>query len=405
MTHADNSLPELHPADGPWSIYLHVPFCASRCGYCDFNTYVLSAMGDDAVAGYLDAAHQELELAADALGDAQPPVSTIFFGGGTPTMLSPVQLGELIDHIRTLWGIDPDAEVTTEANPETLSVEVLAGLLKAGINRLSMGMQSADEYVLTVLDRRHRPGRAVEMAQLARQVGFDDVSLDLIFGAPGENFDSWRHSLDVTLTAEPDHISAYSLIVEEGTRLAGRIRRGELPMTDEDDLADKYLLTEKILTEAGYVNYEVSNWARPRSGRDHRCRHNMAYWLGYDWWGIGPGLILTLLARGGGMSNTLPPTGTCWVTECCPLTTMRFLVMCSVMRRRCFFGCVWLMGCRWRICPRLNVCGLPRSSSRGSGRWRRGGWYSTCQVEWWLTESLPISWSSRLHPPGRQVGR
>ncbi|MBM2808905.1 MAG: coproporphyrinogen oxidase, partial [Cutibacterium acnes] len=163
------------------------------------------------------------------------------------------------------------------------------GLLKAGINRLSMGMQSADEYVLTVLDRRHRPGRAVEMAQLARQVGFDDVSLDLIFGAPGENFDSWRHSLDVTLTAEPDHISAYSLIVEEGTRLAGRIRRGELPMTDEDDLADKYLLTEKILTEAGYVNYEVSNWARPRSGRDHRCRHNMAYWLGYDWWGIGPG--------------------------------------------------------------------------------------------------------------------
>lgn len=289
MTHADNSLPELHPADGPWSIYLHVPFCASRCGYCDFNTYVLSTMGDDAVAGYLDAAHRELELAADALGDAQPPVSTIFFGGGTPTMLSPVQLGELIDHIRTLWGIDPDAEVTTEANPETLSVEVLAGLLKAGINRLSMGMQSADENVLTVLDRRHRPGRAVEMAQLARQVGFDDVSLDLIFGAPGENRDSWRYSLDATLTAEPDHISAYSLIVEEGTRLAGRIRRGELPMTDEDDLADKYLLTEKILTEAGYVNYEVSNWARPRSGRDHRCRHNMAYWLGYDWWGIGPG--------------------------------------------------------------------------------------------------------------------
>ena len=128
-------------------------------------------------------------------------------------MLSPVQLGELIDHIRTLWGIDPDAEVTTEANPETLSVEVLAGLLKAGINRLSMGMQSADEYVLTVLDRRHRPGRAVEMAQLARQVGFDDVSLDLIFGTPGENLDSWRHSLDAALTAKPDHISAYLSLI------------------------------------------------------------------------------------------------------------------------------------------------------------------------------------------------
>ena len=161
MTHSDSSFPELHPADGPWSIYLHVPFCVSRCGYCDFNTYVLSAMGNVAVAGYLKAVHRELELAADVLGAGQPPVSTIFFGGGTPTMLSPVQLGELVDHIRTLWGTDLNAEITTEANPETLSGEVLAGLLKAGINRLSMGMQSADEFVLTVLDRRHRPGRCL----------------------------------------------------------------------------------------------------------------------------------------------------------------------------------------------------------------------------------------------------
>ncbi|MSS45732.1 coproporphyrinogen III oxidase [Cutibacterium sp. WCA-380-WT-3A] len=289
MTHPDSSLPGLHPADGPWSIYLHVPFCASRCGYCDFNTYVLSAMGDDAVAGYVNAAHRELDLAADVLGAGRPPVSTVFFGGGTPTMLSPAQLGELVDHIRTLWGIDPHGEVTTEANPETLTEDVLVGLLAAGINRLSMGMQSADEAVLAVLDRRHRPGRAVEMAHLARQVGFDDVSLDLIFGAPGESLESWWRSLDAALAAGPDHISAYSLIVEEGTRLAARIRRGELPMTDEDDLADKYLLAERVLTDAGYINYEVSNWARPRSGRDHRCRHNMAYWLGHDWWGIGPG--------------------------------------------------------------------------------------------------------------------
>ncbi|MDO4411734.1 radical SAM family heme chaperone HemW [Cutibacterium sp.] len=288
MTHADGDLPQLHPADGPWSVYLHVPFCASRCGYCDFNTYVLSAMGEDAVSGYLEAAHRELELARQMLGE-RPPVSTVFFGGGTPTMLTPEQLGELVDHLRTLWGIDDDAEITTEANPETLDEDVLSGLLDAGINRLSMGMQSSDESVLAVLDRRHRPGRAVEMARLARKVGFDDVSLDLIFGVPGEDLDSWRRSLDAALSAEPDHVSAYSLIVEDGTRLAARIRRGELPMTDEDDLADKYLIAEKTLVEAGYINYEVSNWARPRGDRDHRCRHNMGYWLGYDWWGIGPG--------------------------------------------------------------------------------------------------------------------
>ncbi|BDY02077.1 radical SAM family heme chaperone HemW [Cutibacterium avidum] len=288
MTHADGDLPQLQAADGPWSIYLHVPFCASRCGYCDFNTYVLSAMGEDAISGYLEAAHRELDLAGQ-MWRWRPAVSTIFFGGGTPTMLTPAQLGELVDHIRTVWGIDDDAEITTEANPETLDEDVLSGLLAAGINRLSMGMQSSDEFVLTILDRRHRPGRAVEMARLARQVGFDDVSLDLIFGAPGEDLGSWRCSLEAALSAEPDHVSAYSLIVEEGTRLAARIRRGELPMTDEDDLADKYLIAERVLTEAGYVNYEVSNWARPRDGHDHRCRHNMAYWLGRDWWGIGPG--------------------------------------------------------------------------------------------------------------------
>ncbi|MGK2308799.1 radical SAM family heme chaperone HemW [Cutibacterium sp. V970] len=288
MTHADGDLPQLSPTDGPWSIYLHVPFCASRCGYCDFNTYVLSAMDHDAISSYLEAAHRELDLAGQTLG-RRPEASTIFFGGGTPTMLAPGQLGELVDHVRTVWGVDDAAEITTEANPETLDEDVLSGLLEAGINRLSMGMQSSDEAVLTILDRRHRPGHAVKMAKLARQVGFDDVSLDLIFGAPGEDLGSWRRTLGAALEAEPDHISAYSLIVEEGTRLAARIRRGELPMTDEDDLADKYLIAEKVLTEAGYVNYEVSNWGRARDGHDHRCRHNMAYWLGHDWWGIGPG--------------------------------------------------------------------------------------------------------------------
>ncbi|AXE39084.1 radical SAM family heme chaperone HemW [Acidipropionibacterium virtanenii] len=280
-------------AEQPFSVYIHVPFCAARCGYCDFNTYVLGSMGAGAVQTYLDAAHTEIETAS-AQFPALGPARTVFFGGGTPTMLTPAQLGGLIEHVRNSWGMTGDAEVTTEANPETLSTPVLDGLLEAGVNRLSMGMQSADRGVLKLLDRVHTPGRAVDMARLARERGFDDISLDLIFGTPGESLESWRRSLETALEAEPDHISAYSLIVEEGTRLAARIRRGEVPMTDEDDLADKYLAAEETLTGAGFVNYEVSNWARPGTGPDgvvdlHRAEHNMAYWLGDDWWGIGPG--------------------------------------------------------------------------------------------------------------------
>lgn len=280
-------------AEQPFSVYIHVPFCAARCGYCDFNTYVLGSMGPGAVQAYLEAAHTEIDAAAAQFGGLGP-ARTLFFGGGTPTMLSPGQLGELVGHVHDAWGLASGAEVTTEANPETLDAQVLDGLLEAGVNRLSMGMQSADRGVLRLLDRVHTPGRAVEMARLARERGFDDVSLDLIFGTPGETLDSWRHSLQTALGASPDHISAYSLIVEEGTRLAARIRRGEVPMTDEDDMADKYLAAEQILTDAGFVNYEVSNWARPATGPDgavdlHRAEHNMAYWLGYDWWGIGPG--------------------------------------------------------------------------------------------------------------------
>lgn len=282
-------LPLLAAVTRPWGVYIHVPFCASRCGYCDFNTYVLAAMGTDAVGAYLEAAHRELDLAAGRLGPGTPEVATVFFGGGTPTMLTPDQIGGLVGHVESLWGLDDDAEVTTEANPETLDAQVLSGLLEAGITRLSMGMQSADAGVLGLLERRHTPGRAVEMARLARQVGFDDISLDLIFGTPGETLESWRASLEDALAGNPDHVSAYSLIVEEGTRFAARVHRGELPMTDEDDLADKYLLTEEVLGGAGFVNYEISNWARPRAGRDHHCRHNEGYWQGRAWWGIGPG--------------------------------------------------------------------------------------------------------------------
>lgn len=272
-------------ADVPLSIYLHVPFCATRCGYCDFNTYTANELQGTGTGDYLTAAHDEIDLAAKVLADA-PPASTVFVGGGTPTLLSGAELGGLLAHVRDVIGMAPDAEVTTEANPETVTPQLLDDLLAAGFTRMSFGMQSATPAVLQLLDRVHTPGRAVELARMAHAAGFRDVSLDLIYGTPGESLDDWRGSLEAALLAEPEHVSAYALIIEEGTRLARRIERGEVPMTDDDDLADKYLLTEEVLVGAGFEAYEVSNWSR---GPEHRARHNMAYWLGHNWWGIGPG--------------------------------------------------------------------------------------------------------------------
>lgn len=263
-----------------------MPFCASRCGYCDFNTYTASQLPGLSIGAYLRAVHAEIALARDVLGAEAPPLQTVFVGGGTPTLLDASQLGELLDDVRDTFGLVEGAEITTEANPETLDVAKLAGLVGAGFNRLSVGMQSADEGVLRRLDRVHTPGGALAAVKAARSVGFDNISLDLIYGAPGETLDQWRASLESALSVEPEHLSAYALIVEEGTRLAGRIERGEIAMTDDDDLADKYLLAEETLTRAGFQAYEISNWAR---GPQHRARHNLAYWRGDNWWGVGPG--------------------------------------------------------------------------------------------------------------------
>lgn len=270
----------------PLSIYLHVPFCSTRCGYCDFNTYTANELQGTGTSDYLAAAHAEIDLARRVLGEQAPAASTVFFGGGTPTLLSGAELSGLLAHVRDAFGLQHDAEVTTEANPETITPQLLEELLAGGFTRISLGMQSSNPGVLRILERRHTPGRAVAAARLAHDVGFGDVSLDLIYGTPGESLDDWRNSVQSALEAEPEHISAYALIVEDGTRLANQIRRGQLPMTDDDDLADKYLLTEQLLVEAGFEAYEVSNWSR---GPGHRARHNMAYWLGHSWWGIGPG--------------------------------------------------------------------------------------------------------------------
>ena len=201
-------------------------------------------------------------------------------------MLPPGDLGRVVTAIEQRFGLAVDAEVTTESNPESVSAGDLARLREAGFNRISFGMQSAVPAVLATLDRVHTPSRPAQAVAEARAAGFGQVSLDLIYGTPGETLADWETSLAAALAVRPDHLSAYALVVEPGTRLAARIRRGELAMTDEDDLADKYLVAEDRLTAAGYTAYEVSNWATSAASR---CRHNLGYWHGDHWWGIGPG--------------------------------------------------------------------------------------------------------------------
>jgi putative oxygen-independent coproporphyrinogen III oxidase len=272
-----------------FGVYVHVPFCASRCGYCDFNTYTADQLTAGSSDAYPDQVERELALAAGVLG-ATPPVEAVFFGGGTPTLLPPDRLTGLLRAVGDTFGLAPGAEVTTEANPESVGPASLAALRAGGFTRISLGMQSAVPGVLAVLDRRHTPGRAVAAAREAAAAGFEHVNLDLIYGTPGETADDWRRSLDEVLAAVADgvvdHVSAYSLIVEDGTRLAARIRRGELAAPDDDVAADRYLVADELLAQAGLDWYEVSNWA---AGEAARCRHNLLYWTGGDWWGLGPG--------------------------------------------------------------------------------------------------------------------
>jgi putative oxygen-independent coproporphyrinogen III oxidase len=287
---ADGSLPP-RALDGagtrPFGIYVHVPFCVTRCGYCDFNTYTATELGPGASReSYAGLAIEEIRLARKVLGNADMPVSTVFFGGGTPTLLPPGQLGAILRAVDAEFGLAPGAEVTAEANPETVTGQTLAALRGSGFTRMSFGMQSSVRRVLSVLDRVHEPGRPARCAAWARAAGFEHVSLDLIYGTPGETDDDWAESVAAALAAGPDHISAYALIVEEGTRLAARIRRGELAAPDDDAMADRYLAADQLFGSAGLRWYEISNWA---AGASSACRHNLLYWTDGDWWGIGPG--------------------------------------------------------------------------------------------------------------------
>jgi len=291
---ADGELPsELHidPAV-PFSAYLHVPFCRVRCGYCDFNTYTATELRGARQDQYADTLIREIEIARRVLDEAGAlrPMDTVFFGGGTPTLLPAGDLARMLRAASDAFGIRDGAEVTVEANPDTVTPQVVQTLLEAGVNRLSIGMQSAVPHVLAALDRTHRPENVDTAVAAAREAGLD-VSVDLIYGAPGESLADWERSLDAALRLEPDHISAYALIIEDGTKLARQIRRGEVPAPDDDLQADMYELADQRLASAGFDWYEVSNWARRSSDTqvDHRSLHNMAYWRGSDWWGFGPG--------------------------------------------------------------------------------------------------------------------
>ncbi|KAA0094671.1 coproporphyrinogen III oxidase [Mycolicibacterium sp. P1-18] len=272
---------------GAFGVYVHVPFCATRCGYCDFNTYTPAELGGANPDGWLEAMKVELELAAHQLSfrGAVPEASTVFVGGGTPTMLGGERLASVLDAVRANFTLAAGAEVTTEANPESTTPELLDRLRTAGFTRLSLGMQSTAPHVLAALDRVHSPGRALTAAADARAAGFEHVNLDLIYGTPGETDDDLARSVDAAIGAGVDHVSAYALVVEEGTALARRVRRGELPAPDDDVLATRYELLDARLVAAGFDWYEVSNWSRAGG----ECRHNLGYWDGGEWWGAGPG--------------------------------------------------------------------------------------------------------------------
>jgi putative oxygen-independent coproporphyrinogen III oxidase len=287
----DGALPAtvaLGASDRDFGVYVHVPFCRVRCGYCDFNTYTSDELRGAGRQHYASQAIAELGLASGVLERAGVPerrASTVFFGGGTPTLLPAPDLAAMLGAVVVTWGLAPDAEVTTEANPDSVDLDYLLALRAAGFTRVSFGMQSAVPRVLATLERTHDPARIPLVVEWARQAGLQ-VSLDLIYGTPGEGIGDWEASLDHALAQRPDHISAYALIVEQGTKLAAQIRRGELAAPDDDLQADMYELADAKLAAAGFEWYEVSNWAR---SPEHRSRHNLGYWLGHDWWGVGPG--------------------------------------------------------------------------------------------------------------------
>ena len=271
------------------AFYIHIPYCVKRCGYCDFNTYTpaelkISTGLEQISNSYIDLLLQEIDLVREQIvGEITVP--SIFFGGGTPSLMQPNDIGRVISKIKTEFDLPLNSEITLECNPDTVTKDSLENFKKVGINRVSFGMQSAVPHVLATLDRTHKPENLAQATTWANEVGISEISVDLIYGTPGESITDWQTSIDSALALPITHISAYALIIEEGTKLAAQIKRGEVPEVDDDLVADKYLIADKAFKEAGFEWYELSNWSKPGS----ESKHNMAYWNGDNWWGAGPG--------------------------------------------------------------------------------------------------------------------
>jgi len=285
----------------PLSFYIHIPYCVRRCGYCDFNTYTPAELQVSEDLTKISNNHIDLLIAeadqARASVKTTAPIPTIFFGGGTPTLMEPSDLKRVLRHLEDKFGFTPDIEITIEANPDTVSKEKLAALREIGINRISFGMQSGVEHVLKVLDRTHNPANVSKATNWAKEVGFKEISVDLIYGAPGESIEDWQTTIQTALALPITHISAYALIVEAGTKLAGQVKRGEVVIPEDDQTADKYLIADESFTKAGFTWYELSNWAKAGS----ECRHNIAYWVGANWWDLDRVRIRMLMAFASGM--------------------------------------------------------------------------------------------------------
>jgi oxygen-independent coproporphyrinogen-3 oxidase len=269
-------------AERPRSIYLHIPFCTTKCTYCAFNTYINL---EHIIAPFVDALSQEIEIVAQGHDSTQGQVHTVFFGGGTPTLLTAEQFGQILAVIRREFDVLPDAEITSEANPNDLDYAYLMGLRAVGINRLSIGMQSANPDELKLFARRHDHEVVTRIMPEVRRAGFDNVNLDLMYGTPYQTLDSWRHTLEATIGFDPEHVSLYALGLEDGTPLKEWVESGRVATPDDDLAADMYDLATTLLAEAGYAQYEISNWAKP----GYECRHNLQYWRNDDYIGVGPG--------------------------------------------------------------------------------------------------------------------
>lgn len=269
----------------PFSLYVHVPYCSKRCGYCDFNTYTPSELDrEDQIESWLNSAVKEIELARRVLKE-ELTIDTIFFGGGTPSLLDSNTVDNFIQSVKSNFKLKPGLEITIEANPDSITEEKSQRWLNSGINRVSIGMQSSTKEVLRKLDRTHNPDNVSHSVDILKKSGFNNFSLDLIYGTPGESLNDWENSLKDAIALNPPHISAYSLVIEPGTKMGAQLNRGEISQVNDDEAADKYQLADEMLNKNNYSWYEISNWAK----KDKECKHNLNYWLGNNWWGIGPG--------------------------------------------------------------------------------------------------------------------